>query len=277
MAAAQALARIGTADAVPALLAWGSNDAKEALGLINAKGVDEMLEKAAKSGNGAERATAIEALALRGCVQLIDSFFAYAADSDQQVAKAGVQAIHMLGRDEDLKNAVALLLANEKTPLSRDVLKTIVAILRRSTQQNEAVAVMVGGMFGASPKGQAMILQALAQVGSDAALAPVAKASRSKDAVLQKEAVKLLGNWPDENALPVLLEIAGDTSAPLADHVLAIRGIARLFAGQKNLDRETASLALALCRRDEERQQISDLLEASQDNDKQGKKKKKKN
>ena len=266
IAVAQALAKVGTVEAVPALLAWGSDDAKRAMGLINAAGVDEMLMKtAAESGDVARRAVAIDTLALRGRTQLMGWFFAYASDSDPTVAKAGVKAIEVLGRDEDLGQAVELLLANEDSPLSRDVLKAIVTILRRSVQPDAAESVLVGGMSGATPAGQALILRALAQVGSPTALASVAQAVHSDDAALRKEAIKLLGNWSNTNALPVLIEVAGDPAVPLADHVVSMRGVTRLLAGQKKLDRATANLALEVCRRPEERQPILDLLEPPQD------------
>ncbi|MCF7818429.1 MAG: HEAT repeat domain-containing protein [Kiritimatiellales bacterium] len=266
IAAAQALSKVGTADAIPALLSCGSDDAKRAMGLINAAGVDEILmQTAAASGDAARRAVAIESLALRGRTQLMDRFFAYASDPDPTVAKAGVEAIGELGRDEDLEKAVELLLSQEVPPLSRDVLKAIVTILRRSVQPDAAEAVLVGGMSGATPAGQALILRALAQVGSPSALVSVAQAVHSDDAALRKEAIKLLGNWSNTNALPVLIEVAGDPAVPLADYVVSMRGVTRLLAGQKKLDRATANRALEVCRRPEERQLILDLLEPPPD------------
>ena len=124
---------------------------------------------------------------------------------------------------------------------------------------------VVGGMPEASDKSQAMILQALALIGSDEALLPVVKAAHSDNPDLRKEAVKQLSNWSNDKSLPVLLEIAGNTSAPLAEHVLAIRGIKSQLASQKMLNTEVALQAQALCRRDQERQQFADLISAAQE------------
>jgi HEAT repeat protein len=259
-AAAQALSKIGTADAIPALLASGTEEAKKAMGLIDAKGVDDALMLAAESGDGARRAVAIEALALRGHVQLMDQFFAYSAESGEQVAKAAVLAIDILGRDEDLDQVIALLLANEKSALSRNILKAAVSITRRSLQQDKAVEVLVGRLSVASPQGQALILKVLAQVGSPVALVPVAQAVQTDDEVLRKQVVKLLGNWPNTNAVPVLLEIAADDSASLADHVVSIRGISRLLSSQKKIDEEVAIKALGICRRSDEKKLMLGVL-----------------
>ncbi len=262
VSAAKALSRVGTADAVQPMLAAGveNDEAKKALGMIDAEGVDEVLLKAAKSGDGAQRSVAIEALALRGRTEMMDRFFAYADDSDEQVAKAAVLAIKILGRDQDLGAVVDLMLAHEKSPLSRDLLKASVFIVRRAENQGDMVSVMVKRMSGASPRGQALVLQALAQIGSAEALEPVVKAAQSSDESLRKQAVKLLGNWPNDKAVPALLQIAGEPSAPLNDHVMAIRGISRLLAGQKKLNEEAAIQALEICRRSDEKKLILGVL-----------------
>jgi len=103
LAAAQALSKIGAAAAVPALLVAGvdNTEARTALGLIAANGVDEVLMKSADAGDAAQRGVAIEALALRGRSDLTPRFFTYAADADATVSESAVKAIGMIG---DLSN-----------------------------------------------------------------------------------------------------------------------------------------------------------------------------
>jgi HEAT repeat protein len=271
-AAAQALARIGMASSVQPLLVSGSREARRALGMLDGQGVDAMLEKeAAKGGDDARRAVAIEALAMRGRRDLMPQFLAFAKEDGKAVSSAGVDAAGLIGDVSNLEALTQLMIEKETSPLSRDILGAIVKITRRSSEPGKAVAVLSGRLDGASPRSQSNILQALVQTGSSEALAPVAAACKSKDEALQKQAVKLLSGWDDKNALPTLIELGSDESLSLANHVTLMRGVSRLLAGQKKPDQNMGALALEACRRPEERQMIEDVLGAPQE-----KKKKKK-
>jgi HEAT repeat protein len=261
VAAAQALGRIGTAKSVPVLLSSGTGESRRALGILNAKGVDKILEKeAANKGDDARRAVAIEALALRGRRDLISDFFAYASEEGQDVSIAGVKAIGLIGNLSNLEALTKLMIKNEKSRLSRDILQSIVDIMRRSTAPGEAVAVLVSQMDGASPRSQSLILQALAQVGNQEALQSILAACLSTDEVLQKQAIKLLGEWKNNNALPDMLGLASDESFSLANHVILMRGISRLLAKQKKLDEPTAIQAFGICRRPDEKKLLIPTL-----------------
>lgn len=256
-AAAEALARIGTADSVAPLLSSGTHQSRRALGMINADGVDAMLEKeAATAQDQNRRSTAIDALANRGRKDLMPQFFEYAANAPAPAAKSAVQAIGELGGLANLEECVQLMVAKESDRISRDILNAVVDIMRRSPDQAKAVGILVGQMDGASPRSQANILQALAQTGSTEALKPLADAARSPDEQLQKTAIKLLGGWKEDNGIPVMLELAADKSMSMGNHVTLMRGVSRLLAGQRRLNKKQAEAALKVCRREEERDAI---------------------
>lgn len=254
------LARIGTAASVEPLLANGRADALRALRVLSADGVDAVLEKMAANGDE-YRATAINVLASRGRTDLIPIFFKYAADPDEAVAGASVKAIGSLGGISDLEPLVELMISQEKSRISREILNAIVEVTRRSGDQVKAVNILVEKMKGASARSQTNILQALVQTGSNEALEPLVQACRSSDEKLQKSAIKLLGGWKNDNAVSVMIELAADKSMSTANHVNLMRGISRLLAGQENLNREQAEQALAACRRSEERQMIQDVID----------------
>lgn len=260
-AAAQALGRIGTAQSVPALLACGTPAALAALGMLDADGVDKMLEAvAAKPGGGDSRAAAIEALALRGRTDLVPQLVSYAAENDAKAAKAAIAGIGSIGSLPDLDALCQLMLDQEASPLSRDILEAMVDIMRRSDQPGKVVGILVAKMGEASPRGQVSILQALVRTGSAEALPPVVAACRSADEALAKQAVKLLGGWGTENGLPAMLELAGDEALPVAGHVELMRGISRLLAGQDKLDEALAVQALGTARRPDEKKLLLDVL-----------------
>ncbi|VGO14922.1 hypothetical protein PDESU_03492 [Pontiella desulfatans] len=260
--ASKVLARIGSSDSVSALLSNGRPEALRALGMLDADGVDAVLEKEAASANDQNRrAAAIAALANRGRRDLMPTFFAYAAEEGKEVPKAAVKAIGEIGGMANLEQLSELMVAKETSPVSRDVLNAMVELLRRSSDPAKAIGILVARMEGASPRSQANILQALVQTGSTEALKPVAEACKSSDEALQKQAVKLLGGWKADNAIPVMLELAADESMSVANHVTLMRGASRLLAGQKKLNKKQAEQALATCRRDEEKEMIQAVID----------------
>jgi HEAT repeat protein len=259
--AANALARIGTADSIPALMANGRPEALRAMGIMNADGVDQSLEKIAASKDDNASAAAIEALAIRGRRDLIPTFFKYADGEGQAAPKAAVKAIGQVGDIASLDQLAELMIAKEASPLARDVLNAIVAIMRRSTDPAKAVETLVAQMKGASPRSQSNILQALVQTGSREALTPLAEACRSKDESLQKLAVKLLSGWKSDDGIPTMLEVAGEETMSMPNHVNLMRGVSRLLASQRRLDQKLAKQALDTCRRDEEIQMIQAIID----------------
>lgn len=264
VSAAMALSRIGTPKSVPVLIESGTAEARRALGLLNADGVDKILEyEAAKKGEDTRRAVAIDALAIRGRRDLIPAFFGYAVEDGKETSKSAVKAIGLIGDLSNLEQLTQLMVEKESSPISRDILKSIVEIMRRSTDPAEAVNILVAQMNDTSPRSRSNILQALVQTGSDEALAPIVEACRSDDEDLQKQAVKLLSGWKNVNALPVMIELASDESMSMANHVTLMRGVSRILAGQGKwtFKKEPAIAALEACRRSEEKQIIQDILD----------------
>jgi HEAT repeat protein len=262
-AAVEALAWIGTAQSVPAILASGSDQTRRTLGMLNADGVDAVLEQeAAKKGNDARRALAIDVLALRGRHDLIQTFFAYAAERSDPVAKSGVSAIVTVGDFSNLEQLTELMSEQEASPIAREILKAIIEIMRNSSEQGKAIDLLVAQMDGASPRVQAALLQALAQVASKEALQPILTGYQSPDENLRKQTLKLIGSWKNINGLPDLLVLAEDDSLPLTDHVVIMRGITRLLAAQSHEERweDQVIQALECCRRTEEKKALITLL-----------------
>ena len=262
-AAIEALAWIGTAQSVPAILASGSDQTPRILGMLNADGVDAVLEQeAAKKGNDARRTLAIDALALRGRRDLIQTFFSYAAEGSDPVARAGISAIVTTGDLSNLEQLTKLMVQQEASPIARETLKAIIEIMRNSSEQGKATDILVAQMDSASPRVQAALFQALAQVASKEALQPILTGYTSSDENLRKQTLKLIGSWKNNNGLPDLLILAEDDALPLTDHVVIMRGITRLLAAQSHQERREDQVIQALeCgRRPEEKKALVALL-----------------
>ncbi|MEI6890877.1 MAG: HEAT repeat domain-containing protein [Pontiella sp.] len=260
--AANALARIGTSASVLALVAKGSEEALRALGQLSVDGVDAQLEKIAETGDSGSRSTAIQALANRGRLDLIPTFFMYASEEDRGVASTAVKMIATIGNESNIEALADLMIAQEKAPVSRDALNGIVKLMRVSPDQALAVKILGSKMEGASPRSQANILKVLAESGSKAALKPLIEACRSSNEQLQNTAVKALGGWKDVNGIPVLLELAADESISLTHHVILMRGVSRLYAGSRSrgLKKDEIRKAIDVCRRQEEKEALRATL-----------------
>lgn len=260
--AAVALGLVGRAESVPLLLASDLPESKRALSRINAPGVGDVLESMAVDGEDIkERTRAIQALALRGRKDLMRVYINCALTDSGPLSEAGVAAVGQLGGMEQLDPLTRLLLDKASSPLSRDIQKAMVDILRRVEQPEEAVLVLTSHMNGASLRAQALILQILAQLGSAEALKPVVDACQSSDTALRKQAVKLLSGWKDRAAVPEMLSLAGKGDTTLAEHVQFMRGISRLLAEEKTVNEDQLLQALSICRRADEKLIFIPMLE----------------
>jgi HEAT repeat protein len=179
------------------------------------------------------------------------------------VARSAINAVGQIGDISNLEPLADLMIARESAPLSREALNAMVEVMRRSTEPAEAVSILVARMDGTSPRSQVNLLRALALTGSDEALKPLAEACRSDDEQLQKQAIKLMGEWKTDNGIPVMLELASDDALSMGSHVTLMRGVSRLLAAQKPryFDKEQAYLAVEICRRAEERDAIQATID----------------
>ncbi|WP_372795355.1 HEAT repeat domain-containing protein [Pontiella sp.] len=261
--AARTLGYIGTAHSVRVLADQGGADARRALARIDADGVDDvLLQLAAPGADAAPRAVAIEALGARGRADLIPLFFTYGGEDDRTVAGAALKVIGDLGDLSHIGPMADLMIAREKSPVSRSALLAVVQLIRRAPEQKDAVDILVSKLAGASPRSQANILKALAETGSAAALEPLAEACGSSDEQLQKTAVKALSGWKDENGIDAMLAVAVDESTSLSNHVTLMRGVSRIYGSMKSsqLAKSEIRKAVDACRRQEEKDAFQTAL-----------------
>jgi HEAT repeat protein len=185
-----------------------------------------------------------------------------ADDPRPEVRQAAIRALgRIIGQDEFPHLVRRLLAAKspEEINLFKDALQ---AACSRVTDRDACAGQLAGLLSGAPVAARATVIQWMGRVGGAKALGIVSADARSTDAQIQDAALQALGNWPDLEAAPVLLEMARNLSAEKLK-TRALRGYIRL-ARQMDMppDRRRAMCdeALRLAGRDEEKKLVQAVL-----------------
>jgi hypothetical protein len=132
----------------------------------------------------------------------------------------------------------------------------------RAADRDAVAEELLSAMQGASLTANSDLLDLLGTVGGETALAGVRQATRSGSDDLQNAATRVLGEWLDTSAAPVLLELA--KTGPEKYRIRCLRGyirIIRQFGDLKNDERlKMAGIAMAAADRDDEKRLVLDAL-----------------
>jgi hypothetical protein len=133
---------------------------------------------------------------------------------------------------------------------------------QRMSDREGCAAKLAGCLKGASEANQAFILEVLGRVSGRKALETVVANARSDVPGLKDAATKVLGDWPNADAGPALLEIAkSDRDAKY--RIRALRGYIRIGRQLQVPDEARIAMfrtAMETATRDEEKQLALDIL-----------------
>ncbi|MFC1671694.1 HEAT repeat domain-containing protein, partial [Planctomycetota bacterium] len=167
-------------------------------------------------------------LAARGAAAHSDIVLATAADKDESVRLASIEALGALVDDTTLPGLVGLL-AKAGTNAERNAAEGAAraACLRINDPEKSAPPV-AGALDGASPAAQCALLRILGKIGGPKALEAARGLVKSDNAEVQGISTKVLAGWPTPEALDTLLEIA-KTASTDDQKLLAHKGYVRLL------------------------------------------------
>ncbi len=191
------------------------------------------------------------------------------SEADESVRLAALAALAQLVGLEDLDLLInkALAAGNPtETAAAQDALRT--AALRMADRDGCA-AKLTERLKGASAANQILLLDLLGKVAGPKALDAVAGCAKSNDPVLKDAATRVLGEWPNAEAAPVLLEIAKN-DPETKYQIRTLRGYIRI-ARQLEIPWWTASnasevkltmfrTAMEVAKRDREKRLALDIL-----------------
>lgn len=247
------LMRLGNASCVPVLLDAAaekdvelSQTAKLTLAHLPGKDVDVDLMARLAQATGKTRQVLIELAGERRIDGAMSAFMSSMKDADAGIRSAAVQAIGVVGGEQQAADLVKLLQNTQNAKDRADIEKALMAISGRSgtgcvqslltLMQNSDVALRTVG------------LHALAVAGGPEALTAVKSALADKDETVQDEAARTLSTWPnnwpgDTAAAEALLTLA-KSGKKLSHQVLGLRGYLQYVRGDKSLN-DAAKVAKA--------------------------------
>ncbi len=264
-----ALAKLGDASCVPVLLeaALGGNEplaqtALTVLADLPGSEVDADLAARLAQAQGKSRAILIDIAGRRAIAAAVPTLLKAADDRDPQVRAAALTA---LGATIELNELPVLIDRVAKSSSPEDAAaaeKALSAALERMPDRDAATQKVLAGMSSVSVPVKCRYLEILSTVGGPAALRAVGAAAKDADPQLQDTGSRLLGDWMDLAAAPVLLDLAKN-AADDRYKIRAMRGYIRMLRQFDIPNEERARmcrLALAAAQRVEEKKLILEVV-----------------
>ncbi len=231
-AAAEVLLSLGDASCLPTLMSLAeqknkdvSDAAMDTMAKLPGADVDKAILTRLDASTGASQRLLIELVGQRR-IAATENLRKAADSSDESIRHAALAALGQTITLDELKLLVSRLSATNfpnDLPVVQQALRA--AAIRMADR--EAVASQLStAMNGQTSKVKADVLEILAEVGGANALQAMKSAFTGKDTALIDTSSRLLGNWANTEAAPVLLELA--QLPPSVYTTRAMRGYIRL-------------------------------------------------
>ena len=196
---------------------------------------------------------AIELLAARRSADQSAPIFAALEEKDSGVRKAAVKALEVLAKPGDINKLLGFLKNTEDAGELRSFQN---ALSNLGRTYPETVKSLVGALSDMTGKDRITLQQVLASIGGEEAMNAVLSDLQSPNQDFQDGAVRALSDWIDDGAIEPLNELAAKKQ-PELHHNLALKGLLRLYAAQKDQPVETVIANLkkvqGYCLSDEEK------------------------
>jgi len=266
MEAIETLTRIGGDEAAEALLEIAINDdgpaqkaAYAGLSVMVGPGVEEIIKVRAASGDINSRVVAIGLLGERRIAGALESLLGYADDDNGDISAAAFKALPAVAGSDDIPILADLLAKTESGRARQNAVAALKSVLGKTTDKDVAGQVMIDKMEASGKEVRLSMLTTLNALGGSAALKTVADAAQSSDQAMRDAGIRTLSDWPDFEAVEILLGIASKSETTLTHHVLATRGAIRLIRESESAplnDRtKLCFYAFEQARRDQEKKQ----------------------
>jgi HEAT repeat protein len=264
IAAWQALAGMGDRESIPDLAKAACatdpverDTARESLVLLHGQGLSEAMVAQIKKADPASKVELLRAIGARGDKGATEVLLQNAADGPEPVRLAALASLAKLADPQAL---APLLQLASKSPsnAARDLLsKALYAACHASPDKERASTLVIDACNRSAPDALRLILPLLAALGTSAGLDAVQAATTDKDDGVAKEAVRVLGQWPNAAPASRLLELAR-SGGDQAVRILALRGCITVLDQEPDHAKRLAQLqqAMAAAQRSEEKRQV---------------------
>ncbi len=257
-AAVRCLGSLGDAKAVPVLvdqLLAGdacSGEARRSLSLLHGQRVDEALITRMKAADDAGHKSAlIGVLQDRGSPGAAAALLEILAGGEERLLGVTLRALGRVGRPEHVPAMLQAMFKTEGRE-RKDTEKAIIEVCSRVGKGQDPAEPLLRAFEQASPADKIGILPLTGHIGGEKARTVIETSLKSTDKDLRGAAAEALCNWPDDDALPLLEQLAVGTDY----RSQAIRAYIRLAAERRRNDKEKLAMlrkAMAWCEQDRDR------------------------
>ena len=261
IAALQALADLGDLSAIPALAkaaatgpATERDTARDTLARLRGEGAREALLKNLETAAAPEKAELLRVLGERGDTQASSVLLQCAAAGPEPVRVAALESLRKLAVPETIAPLLDLTAKSKSESEREPVLQALYAVCQASRDKEQTARLVLEAMSKFPTAERRQVLPLLAELGTPSALEAAQAATRDPDAALVKEAVRVLGQWPNTAPAPRLLELARASTDPTLQ-VLALRGYIEVVGQEPDAAKRLGLLeqAAAAAQRPDER------------------------
>ncbi|HWL74936.1 MAG TPA: HEAT repeat domain-containing protein, partial [Burkholderiaceae bacterium] len=269
VAAISVVGRLGNESSLPVLLEIASEGdaevalaAKTALAGLSGKKVDAEIAARLSKTEDKSLAVLIE-LAGQRRVEATPALVKALDHSNAAVRGAAVTALGETVGPKDLSVLISQVTTPKNSIDATVALKALRAASVRMPDREACAAELAKAMEGTPVETQAKLLEILGAVGGSKALSTIAAAVSGSNEQLQDAGSRLLGEWMNADAAPVLLDLAKNPSSDKYK-VRLLRGyirIARQFQMPDDQRAEMCDKALAAASRPEEQKLVLAVLE----------------
>ena len=275
LAAIRALKRLGDGSAVPVLLAAAApadgetaRVGRATLAELEGEGVNRVIAATLARDRGKLRPVLIPVLidlvGQRRITSAVPSLREASRDKNPEIRLAAIKALgHTVTLDE--LSLLTARLADPGTPRETAAAQAALrAACHRMPDRDACAGKLLESMAGASIDSRCLVLAVFDSVGGARALEAAAASARDSDERVRDAATRVLGEWRNEEAASVLLELARSAEND-EDRSRALGGLSHLV-GRLGFPREEriafCRQAMELARRDEERKLVFQALAA---------------
>jgi HEAT repeat protein len=201
--------------------------ARNSLARLTGADVDAKVVAMAGDGDAAVRAELLRAIGARRSPLASGTLLKAAADADDKVRAAALDALAAAGEADTYTQVMELLPMARSPADAAGAEKAAIAIAAKIETLPARAGPVVAGLPKVEDKDKPAFLRILGSIGGPDALKAVEPSLASADATVTDAAVRVLSAWPDDLAAADLLKVAKDS--PNATHrSLALRGYLRL-------------------------------------------------
>lgn len=269
MAAVRALSEIGDSAAAPVLMELLKNTDPEivqiaSVGLASLPdpGVNDDVIKMLDCPDSAVRARMLDLVGQRRVKKAIPALVKAMDDKDEVIRFAAIRNFGLLAGMSELPSMLDKIVKSTNAGEIGALEKAISSICSTGSDQKGCVQKLAESLLKATPESKAALLRVLRTTGGPDALKVVRGCVGDSNKDVHKAAVRVLSEWKTVDAIPVLKELAKNSSDQL-DKILSLRGCLGMVSRKEVPAKEKLSIckdAVPLIQRDEEKRMLMGAL-----------------